>query len=263
TMHEEAWEKMRGPCPDKHGTKITEWSLQQNLTGSVHVVREEENASCENCASHEIFGAEMAINSAENLLPAFKDILGRMTNTGSKNIDALIQKLRENETHNASLRRKILEREEQVEELSSRIQLKKVHVLKEDYPSRSVNMVEAHLEYQIQRKEMENDELKLKTQTLEKKIAEWKLQVCDCKRQMLTLRETSEQKQADLRRAIRSQKRKTEHFEEAVGYLTSRIKEHEVKLSEILSASEVWRKRHDRMVEEKTTLAIQTEDLRK
>ncbi|OXB81437.1 UNVERIFIED_CONTAM: hypothetical protein H355_004343 [Colinus virginianus] len=304
---------MRGPCPDKHGTKITEWSLQQNLTGNVHVVREKENASCENCASHEIFGAEMAINSAENLLPAFKDILGRMTNvcklsasemivintqedllvkelttlkttkrllwlllqsreekhTDSKNIDALIQKLRENETHNASLRRKILEREEQIEELSSRIQLKKVHVLKEDYPSRSVNMVEAHLQYQIQRKEMENDELKLKTQvnifsrTLEKKIAEWKLQVCDCKRQMLTLRETSEQKQADLRRAIRSQKRKTEHFEEAVGYLTSRIKEREVKLSEILSASEVWRKHHDRMVEEKTTLAIQTEDLRK
>ncbi|XP_065597343.1 protein BCAP [Cyrtonyx montezumae] len=316
-MQEEAWKKMWGPCPDKHGTKITERSLllkesllrnplQQNLNGSVEAM-EEENASCENCASHEIFGAEMAINSAENLLPAFKDILGRMTNvcklptsemividtqedlllkelttlkttkrllwlllqtreekhTDSNNVDALIQKLREKETHNASLRRKIVEREEQIEELSSKIQLKKVHVLKEGYPSRSVNMVEAHLQYQIQRKEMKNDELKLKTQTLEKKIAEWKLEVCDCKRQMLALREASEQKKADLRRAIRSQKRKTEHFEEAVGNLTSRIKEHEVKLSEILSASEVWRKQHDRMVEEKTMLAIQNEDLKK
>uniref|UniRef100_A0A8V0ZLH2 Outer dense fiber of sperm tails 2 like n=1 Tax=Gallus gallus TaxID=9031 RepID=A0A8V0ZLH2_CHICK len=317
---------MWGPRPDKHGIKITELfpllkggspknHLPQNLNGSVErrcasdkERREEENASHENGASQEIFEAEMAINSAENLLPTFKDILGRMTNQvckpstsemiiidtqedllvkelttlkttkrllwlllqtreqkqiDSKNIEALIQKLSENETHNMSLRRKIVEREEHVKELSSRIQLKKVPVLKEEYLSRPVNTIEAHLQYQIQRKEVENDELRLKTQTLEKKIAEWKLQIGEYKRQMLALKKTSEQKKAYLRRAIRSQKQKTECFEEAVENLTSRVKEREVKLSEILSASDVWKKQHDRMVEEKTMLAVQTEDLKK
>ncbi|XP_046800582.1 protein BCAP isoform X3 [Gallus gallus] len=324
-QQEETWKKMWGPRPDKHGIKITELfpllkggspknHLPQNLNGSVErrcasdkERREEENASHENGASQEIFEAEMAINSAENLLPTFKDILGRMTNVckpstsemiiidtqedllvkelttlkttkrllwlllqtreqkqiDSKNIEALIQKLSENETHNMSLRRKIVEREEHVKELSSRIQLKKVPVLKEEYLSRPVNTIEAHLQYQIQRKEVENDELRLKTQTLEKKIAEWKLQIGEYKRQMLALKKTSEQKKAYLRRAIRSQKQKTECFEEAVENLTSRVKEREVKLSEILSASDVWKKQHDRMVEEKTMLAVQTEDLKK
>lgn len=62
-------------------------------------------------------------------------------------------------------------------------------------------------------------------QTLEKKIAEWKLQIEDYKHQMMALRETSEQKKAVLRRAIRSQKQKTECFEEAVENLTSRVRE--------------------------------------
>uniref|UniRef100_A0A8C3LED8 Outer dense fiber of sperm tails 2 like n=1 Tax=Chrysolophus pictus TaxID=9089 RepID=A0A8C3LED8_CHRPC len=280
TVQEETWKNVRGPRPDKHGTKITELCpllkesspknhLPQNLNGSVErkcasdkEKREKENASHENGASQEVFEAVMAINSAKNLLPTFKGILGRMTNIDSESIDALIQKLSENETHNTSLRRKIVEREEHIKELSSRIQLKKVHVLK-DYLSRPVNAIEAHLQYQIQRKEVENDELKLKTQTLEKKIAEWKLQIDDYKQQMVALREKSEQKKADLRRAIRSQKRKTECFEEAVENLTSRIKEREVKLSEILSASDLWKKQHDRMVEEKAVLAVQTEDLKK
>ncbi|XP_052521879.1 protein BCAP isoform X6 [Tympanuchus pallidicinctus] len=248
----------------------------------------------------------MAVNSAKNLLPAFKDILGRMTNVcklstsemividtqedllvkeltalkttkrllwlllqrreqkhiDRENIDALIQKLSENETHNTSLRRKIVEREELIKELSSRIQLKKVHVLK-NYLSRPVNAIEAHLQYQIQRKEVENNQLKLKTQTLEKKIAGWKFQIEDYKHQMVALRETSEQKKVDLRRAIRFQKKKTDCFEEAVENLTSRVREREVKLSEILSASDLWKKQHDRMVEEKTALAVQTEDLKK
>lgn len=43
------------------------------------MVREKENASHENGASQEIFEV-MAVNSAKNLFPTFKDILGRMTN---------------------------------------------------------------------------------------------------------------------------------------------------------------------------------------
>ncbi|KFR00359.1 Outer dense fiber protein 2-like, partial [Nipponia nippon] len=181
----------------------------------------------------------------------------------SKNISTLMQKLSENETRNTNLQRKILEREKHVKELSSRLQLEKVNVQKEDHLSRSVKAVQAHLQCQIQRKEVENDELKVKTQALEKKIAEWKLQVAEYKRQMLALRETSEQKKAALKKAIRSQKQRAEHFEAAVENLTSRIREREVRLSKILSASDVWKNEHDRMVEGKTMLEIQTEDLKK
>lgn len=44
------------------------------------------------------------------------------------------------------------------------ISLSQIHIVKEDYLSGPVNTIEAHLQYQIQRKEVENDELKLKTQ---------------------------------------------------------------------------------------------------
>uniref|UniRef100_A0A8B9EPT8 Outer dense fiber of sperm tails 2 like n=1 Tax=Anser cygnoides TaxID=8845 RepID=A0A8B9EPT8_ANSCY len=314
---EEIWKQSWAPCPDKYRLKITELSpllkkrspknhLQQSLNESASR-RQKEHNPCENGALQEVFEADMEINSAEDFMPTFKDVIGRITNvcklsvsemtiTGtqedllveeletlkttkrllwlslqtrehehlsSKNIDALIQKLSQNETRNANLRRRILEREKCVKELSSMLQFKKINVLKEDHISRLASTVEAHLQCQIQRKGVENEELKLKIQTLEKKIAEYKLQVGDYKHQILALRETSEQEKTGLRKAITSQKRKAAHFEEAVKNLTSRIREHEVKLSEILSASDVWKKQHDRMVEEKTMLEIQTEDRKK
>ncbi|KFQ23825.1 Outer dense fiber protein 2-like, partial [Merops nubicus] len=181
----------------------------------------------------------------------------------SKTIDTLMQKLSENESQNTQLRRKILEKEEHVKELSSRLQLEKVSVQKEDSLSASVRAVQAHLQCQIQRKEVENDELKVKIQTLEKKITESKLQVGEYKHQMLTLRERSEQKKTALKKAIRSQKKRAEGFEAALESLTSRIREREVKLSEILSDSDSWKNQHDSMVEEKTVLEIQAEDLKK
>ncbi|KFU96408.1 Outer dense fiber protein 2-like, partial [Chaetura pelagica] len=183
--------------------------------------------------------------------------------SNSKKIDTLMQKLSESETQNTNLRKKILEREKHVKELSSRLQLEKVNLQKEDHRSRSVKAVQAHLQCQIQRKEVENDELKVKIQTLEKKIAEWKHQAGEYKRQILDLRETSEQKKTDLKKAIRSQEQRAEHFEAAVENLTSRIREQDVRLSEILSACSGWKNQHDRMVEGNAILEIKTEDLKK
>ncbi|XP_050568308.1 protein BCAP [Cygnus atratus] len=322
---EKIWKQSWAPCPHKYQIKITELSpllkkrspknhLQQSLNESASRrcasskdKWQKENAPRENGALQEVFEADMKINSAEDFMPTFKDVIGRITNacklsvsemtiTGtqedllveeletlkttkrllwpslqtrehehlsSKNTDTLIQKLSENETRNANLRRRILKREKHVKELSSMLQFKKINVLKEDHISRSASTVEAHLQCQIQRKGVENEELKLKIQTLEKKIAEYKLRVGEYKHQILALRKTSEQEKTGLRKAITSQKRKAAHFEEAVKNLTSRIREHEVKLSEILSASDVWKKQHDRMVEEKAMLEIQTEDLKK
>ncbi|KAM9009068.1 LOW QUALITY PROTEIN: protein BCAP [Ara ararauna] len=161
------------------------------------------------------------------------------------------------------LRRKILEREKQVKELTSRLQLEKANVQKGDHLSRSAKTIQVHLRHQIQRKEAENEELKEKIQTLQRKIAVWKLQFGEYKRQMLALKETSEQKKTALKKAVRCQKQRAQHFESAVEKLTSKIKEREVKLSEILSASSGWKKKHDRVVEGNTALEIQTEDLKK
>ncbi|XP_065531651.1 protein BCAP isoform X1 [Lathamus discolor] len=181
----------------------------------------------------------------------------------SKNMDTLMQKLNETMFQNTILRRKTLEREKQVKELTSRLQLEKANVQKGDHLSRSAKTIQLHLQRQIQRKEEENDELKEKIQTLQKKIAVWKLQFGEYKHQMLALKETSEQKKTALKKAVRCQKQRAQHFEAAVEKLTSKIKEREVKLLEILSASSVWKKQHDRVVEGNTTLEIQTEDLKK
>ncbi|KFO98630.1 Outer dense fiber protein 2-like, partial [Calypte anna] len=181
----------------------------------------------------------------------------------SKNIDTLMEKLSENEAQNIKLRRKILEREKLVKELSSKLQLEKVNLEKEDHLSRSVEAVQAHLQCQIQRKEEENYELKRKIQNLEKKIEDWKLQVCEYKHQMLASREKCEQEKTALKKAIRSQRQRAEHFEAVAENLTSSISEREFKLSEILSASDDWKIQHDRIVEGKAMLEIQTEDLKK
>ncbi|KFP70882.1 Outer dense fiber protein 2-like, partial [Acanthisitta chloris] len=180
----------------------------------------------------------------------------------SVNIDTLMQKLSESETQNTNLRRKILEREREVQELSSMLRREQINVQKGDYVSSSVKAVQAHLQRQIQRKEAENNELKVKIQTLEKKIAGWKHQVGEYKHQMIALKETSEPKKAGLKKAVRSQKQRAQCSEEAVKNLTSKTREHEVKLCEIWSASNAWKKQHDRMVEEKTMLEFQTEDLK-
>lgn len=62
-------------------------------------------------------------------------------------------------------------------------------------------------------------------QTLEKKITEWKLKVGEYKHQMLALKAKSEQKKIALKKTVRFQKERAQHFEAAVENLTSRIRE--------------------------------------
>ncbi|KGL85219.1 Outer dense fiber protein 2-like, partial [Tinamus guttatus] len=200
------------------------------------------------------------LKSTKRLLWLLLQTRERLSN---KNIDILMQKLSESETQNTNLRREMLERENYVKELASRLQLEKVNVQQADHLTRSVKAVQTHLQCQIQKKEVENGELKAKIQTLGKKIAEWKLQAGECKHQILALRQTSEQKKTALKKATRSQKQKAKCLEAVVENITSRIREREVKLFEIMSTSNVWKNQHDKVLEEKTMLEIQAEDLKK
>ncbi|XP_029768185.1 protein BCAP-like isoform X4 [Terrapene carolina triunguis] len=181
----------------------------------------------------------------------------------SKQIDILMQKLTESETENDGLRKETLETEKHIVELSSQLQQEKANALKADHLSKSVEAVQAHLQCQIQKKEAENDQLKAKIQTLEKKITEWKLQIGKHKHQILAVKETNEQKKKALKKATRGQKQRAECFEASVEKLTSKIRKREVKLSEVLSASSVWKNHHEKAVEEKTRLEVQFESLKK
>ncbi|CAM4593107.1 unnamed protein product [Lepidochelys olivacea] len=181
----------------------------------------------------------------------------------SKQIDILMQKLTESETENDGLRKETLETEKHIVELSSQLQQEKANALKADHLSKSVEAVQTHLQCQIQKKEAENDQLKAKLQTLEKKITEWKLQTGKHKLQILAVKETNEQKKKALKKATRAQKQRAECFEASVEKLTSKIRKREVKLSEVLSASSVWKNHHEKAVEEKTRLEVQTETLKK
>nr|XP_048717356.1 protein BCAP isoform X4 [Caretta caretta] len=254
---------------DKHQSKLKELSpqlksrsqenfLQQNLS-EMRWLKEDEIATLQ----EKLLEAEMAISSIEMFLPSFKVTIAGMTNISSKQIDILMQKLTESETENDGLRKETLETEKHIVELSSQLQQEKANALKADHLSKSVEAVQTHLQCQIQKKEAENDQLKAKLQTLEKKITEWKLQTGKHKHQILAVKETNEQKKKSLKKATRAQKQRAECFEASVEKLTSKIRKREVKLSEVLSASSVWKNHHEKAVEEKTRLEVQTETLKK
>ncbi|XP_074858866.1 protein BCAP [Carettochelys insculpta] len=179
-----------------------------------------------------------------------------------KQIAVLMQKLTESESENDGLRKEMLERERHIVDLSSQLQQEKTIALKADHLSKSVAAVQAHLQCQIQKKEAESDHLKAKIQALEKKITEWKLQMGEHRHQILAIKETNEQKKKALKKAARTQKQRAEYFEASVENLTSKIRKREVKLSEILSASGVWKNHHEKALEEKTKLEVQTETLK-
>nr|XP_027318935.2 protein BCAP isoform X3 [Anas platyrhynchos] len=250
----DTWQKENTPCENGALQEVFETDTEINSAEDFMPILKDVISRIENVCKRSV--SEMTITGTQEdflveeleTLKTTKRLLWLSIQTrehdhlSSKNIDTLIQKLSENETQNANLRRKILEREKHVKELSSMLQFKKINVLKEDRMSRSASTVEAHLQCQIQRKGVENEELKLKIQTLEKKIAEYNLQVGEYKHQILALRETSEQEKTGLRKAITSQKRKAAHFEETVKNLTSRIREHVTSLLEDLKRKEEYRR---------------------
>uniref|UniRef100_A0A8C3IQM2 Outer dense fiber of sperm tails 2 like n=1 Tax=Chrysemys picta bellii TaxID=8478 RepID=A0A8C3IQM2_CHRPI len=279
---------------DKHQTKLKELSpqlksrsqenfLEQNLSESeMRWLKEDEIATLQ----EKILEAEMAISSTEMFLPSFKVTIAGMTNVCNlstsdmikiskqedllikeletlKHIKGLLLHLLRTTEHKEGLRKETLETEKHIVELSSQLQQEKANALKADHLSKSVEAVQAHLQCQIQKKEAENDQLKAKIQTLEKKITEWKLQIGKHKHQILAVKETNEQKKKALKKATRAQKQRAECFEASIEKLTSKIRKREVKLSEVLSASSVWKNHHEKAVEEKTRLEVQFETLKK
>nr|XP_034979728.1 protein BCAP isoform X2 [Zootoca vivipara] len=207
--------------------------------------------------------AELAIGSAEMFLPSFKETLTRISKIISIQIEDLIWKLTESETEAVELKNEVLRKERHILELSTQLQHEKANVLKASRHSESTQLVQTHLQCQIERKEAENNQLRTKFKTVEKNITEWKQQVGEYKQQILAEKDRRKERRNGLKKAASVQKQRAELLKAAVESLISKIGEKEIQLSEVLSACNVWKSHHEAVVDEKARLEVQAETLKK
>ncbi|XP_059946032.1 protein BCAP isoform X5 [Mesoplodon densirostris] len=208
--------------------------------------------------------AELATCSVELLLPLFKDTIEEISfeNRGDS-LSNLLEKLADNESENTNLKTKVLEKETYIQELSCLFQNEKANALKVSRLSQSVKVVHERLQFQIHKKEAENDKLKEHIKSLETKISEWKLQLKKSTHEAVMMKESSRQKAIALKKASKIYKQRIKHFTGNTENLTSQIREQEAKLSETVSASNVWKSHYEKIVIEKTELEVQIETMKK
>ncbi|XP_076976521.1 protein BCAP isoform X2 [Tamandua tetradactyla] len=137
------------------------------------------------------------------------------------------------------------------------------NALKANRFSQSVKVVHERLQLQIHKKEAENAKLKEHIKSLEKKIAEWNLQLKKNKHEAVVMKESIKQKAIALKKASKAYKQRFEHFTGDIENVTSQIRDQEAKLSEMMSTSSAWKSHYEKIVIEKTELEVQIETLKK
>ncbi|XP_032152264.1 protein BCAP isoform X5 [Sapajus apella] len=183
--------------------------------------------------------------------------------TGNNLPSMLLENLTDDESENANLKKKVFEKEAHIQELSCLFQNEKANTLKANRFSQSVKVVHERLQFQIHKKEAENDKLKEYVKSLETKIAKWNLQLRMNKNEAVVMKEESRQKTVALKKASKVYKQRLDHFTGAIEKLTSQIRDQEVKLSETISASNAWKSHYEKIVIEKTELEVQIETMKK
>ncbi|XP_041606867.1 protein BCAP isoform X3 [Vulpes lagopus] len=208
--------------------------------------------------------AELATCSVELFLPLFKDTIEEISfeNAGDS-LSSMLEKLTHNENENTNLKKRVLEKETYIQELSCLFQNEKANALKANRFSQSVKVVHERLQFQIHKKEAENDKLKEYIKSLETKIAEWNLQVRKNKHEAVAMKESSRQKTIALKKASKIYRQRLKHFTGDMENLTSQIRDQEAKLSETISASNAWKSHYEKIVIEKTELEVQIETMKK
>ncbi|XP_054540618.1 protein BCAP isoform X14 [Pan troglodytes] len=144
--------------------------------------------------------------------------------TGDNLPSMLLENLTDNESENTNLKKKVLEKEAHIQELSCLFQSEK---------------------------------------SLETKIAKWNLQSRMNKNEAIVMKEASKQKTVALKKASKVYKQRLDHFTGAIEKLTSQIRDQEAKLSETISASNAWKSHYEKIVIEKTELEVQIETMKK
>lgn len=200
----------------------------------------------------------------ELLLPLLKDTIEEIDAGNIENdLSGILEKLIDHESENTNLKKKLLEKEMHIQELSSLFQNEKANALKANRFSESVKVVHERLQVQIHKKEAENGKLKEYIKSLETKIAEWHLQLKKNKHETVAMKEFSKQKTLALKKASKIYKQRLEHFTGVMEKLTSQIKDQEAKLSETISASNAWKSHYEKIIIEKTELEVQIETMKK
>ncbi|KAM5161930.1 protein BCAP isoform 4-T5 [Callospermophilus lateralis] len=183
--------------------------------------------------------------------------------TGDNLPSMLLQNLTDNESENINLKKKVLEKEAYIQELSCLFQNEKENTLKANRLSQAVKLVHERLQLQIHKREAENDKLKEYMKDLEIKIAKWNLQLKTNKDETTAVKEASRQKTIALKKASKIYKQRLNHFTGDIEHLTSQIRDQEAKLSETVSASNAWKNHYEKIVIEKTELEVQIETMKK
>ncbi|XP_029416157.1 protein BCAP isoform X2 [Nannospalax galili] len=183
--------------------------------------------------------------------------------TGDNVPSMLLKDLSDNESKNTNLKKKVLEKETYIHELSCLFQNEKENALKANHFSQSVKVVHDRLQLQIQKREAENDKLKEYMKSLETQIAKWTLQVKMNKREAEIVQEAHRQKAAALKKASKVYRQRLEHFTGDIEHLTSQISHQEAKLSEAVSASNAWKSHYEKIIIEKAELEVQIETMKK
>ncbi|KAM6167808.1 protein BCAP isoform 1-T1 [Erethizon dorsatum] len=144
--------------------------------------------------------------------------------TGDNLPSMLLKNLTDNESENINLKKKVLEKENYIQELSCLFQNEK---------------------------------------SLETKIAKLNLQLRTNKHEAVAMQEASKQKAMALKKASKIYKHRLEHFTGDAEHLISQIRDQEAKLSETVSASNAWKSHYEKIVIEKTELEVQIETMKK
>ncbi|KAF6110431.1 outer dense fiber of sperm tails 2 like [Phyllostomus discolor] len=209
--------------------------------------------------------AELAAFSMELLLPLFKDTIEEISfeNVDDTDLSSMLEKLTDNESENTDLKKKVVEKEAYIQELSCLFQNEKANALKANRFAQSVKVVHERLQLQIHKKEEENDKLKEYIKSLETRIYQWNLQLKKNKHETVAMKELSRQKTSALKKASKVYKQRLEHFTGDIENLTSQVREQEAKLSEAISASNAWKSHYEKIVIEKTELEVQIETMKK
>ncbi|XP_036091825.1 protein BCAP isoform X3 [Rousettus aegyptiacus] len=178
-------------------------------------------------------------------------------------LSSILERITDNESENTNLKKKVLEKETYIQELSCLFQNEKANALKANRFSQSVKVVHERLQFQIHKKEAENDKLKEYIKSLETKIAQWNMQLKKNKHETVAMKESSQQKVIALKKASKVYKQRLEHFTGDIENLTSQIRDQEAKLSEAISASNTWKSHYEKILIEKTELEVQIETMKK
>ncbi|XP_023365595.1 outer dense fiber protein 2-like isoform X2 [Otolemur garnettii] len=185
--------------------------------------------------------------------------------TGDDLPSLLLKILTEDGSENTltSLKKRVLEKETYIQELSCLFQNEKANALKANRFSQSVKVVHDRLQFQIHKKEAENDKLKEYIKSLESKIAKWNLQLRMNKHEAVAMKKASRQKVTALKKASQIYQQRLEHFTGDIENFASKIRDQEARLSETISVSNAWKSRYEKVVMEKTELEVQIETMKK